>query len=358
MHSWVDGSTIGRIDRATLRHGGMSGDLGELEQLAALFQPPYLRDLYQALAPRSRSEAQRRSLNIKLGWIDKMPLAAIGGARPRVELGDLAIFSIDQLVAPDGKPLGSPQARAVLAQAKVVRNLGRMRAPVVPGVREVGPTKRELALLAGWPQFDLYEWSGSHAPLVTGINLRGATTGLLPYGWYIAAPCDPHKRLGNPPFPWTSWWMAAPPVRSHPLDITFGRFLTEFLREKPITTNAGPLSVGAQFACPSYPPPRIGSGWDRLCAELLALVEANPAPQHIFGQSKTRLTSLTPILSSFLSGGGEMHFHARYAWPEKPFWRPPIFDWNGYEWSRRRDDIEPQTGDGMPVLIIHTTLVE
>lgn len=357
MHSWLDDSTINRIDLATLRHGGRSGHLGELAQLAVLLQPPYIRDLYQALAPRSRSEAMRRSLHIKLGWIDKMPLAAPGGVGPRVELGDLAIFSIDQIVAADGNSIGPLQARAVLAQAKVVRSRKGMLAPVVPVAREAGTTKRELELLTYWPQFDLYKWSKSRAPIVKGINLRGAAAGILPYGWYIAAPCDPQKRLGNPPDPWTSWWMAAPPVRSHPVEITFGRFLTEFLRRKPITTKVGPLSVGAQFACPSYPPPRVGSGWDRLCAELLALVEANPAPQHIFGQSKTRLTSLEPILSSFLSGR-KMHFHARYAWPEMPVWRPPVFDWNGFKWLRRRNDIEPQTGDGMPVLIIHTTLVE
>ena len=188
--------------------------------------------------------------------------------------------------------------------------------------------------------------------------MRGAAPGLLPYVWYIAAPCDSYARLGNSPHPWPSWWMAAPPVRSHPLSISFGRFLADFLRGKPITTNVGPLSAGAQFACASYPPPRVGIGWDRICAELLALVEANSAPQHIFGQSKTRLISLTPILSSFLSGGGSMYFHPRYAWPERPSWRPPVFGLTAYGWRRRQGDDELQTGVGMPVLIIYSTLVE
>lgn len=359
MHSWIDASTVQRIDRATLQHGRVHADLGELEQLAVLFRPPYLRDLYRALAPRSPSEARRRAVNIKLGWIDKIPLAETARFKERVELGDLAVFAIDQLAAPDGRPLGPARARGVLAQAKVVRAVERMRRPLVPGAPVRNSTARELILLSDWPRFDLYKASRSDTPLVSGVDLRSTAVGPLPYGWYIAAPCDPKSRLGNPPHPWASWWMAGPPIRGDALDTSFGSFLGAFLRGTPVATSVGPLPVGAPFACPTYPPAPVGGGWDRLCAELLKLLEEGPAPQHIFGQSKTRIASLRPVLNGFLSGGaGAMHLLPQFAWPDGPTWRRAIFDRTGSEWRRRRSDETPELGRGMPVLVIHTTQID
>lgn len=157
MQHWLDSLIVQRINSAILKHGRTHADLGELEKVAVLFRPPYLRDLFQTLAPRSPQEARRRALNIKLGRIDKIPLAKTGLFDERVELGDLAIFAIDQVASPDGRPLSTVQAHGVIAQAKVVRSSRRMREALVSAARVRDDTQRELKLLSAWPKFDLCE---------------------------------------------------------------------------------------------------------------------------------------------------------------------------------------------------------
>lgn len=359
MYSWLNDATVRRIDSATLQHGRVHASLGELEQLAVLFRPPYLRDLYKALAPPDASERLRRSLTIKLAWIDKIPLAATDLFKQRVELGDVALFAIDQWVGPDGRPYRRPTARAVIAQAKVVRTLGRLRQPLVPGARVAGSTKRELCLLSRWPKFSLYKTSASDVPVIDDIDLRGNASGPLPYGWYVAAPCGPKPNLGDPPAAWPSWWMAGPPILSDPLSISFGKFLCAFLGGSSLPTSAGPLSAGQVFNCPSYPPIPKGRGWDRLCAEILKLVEDTPFPQHIFGQSKKRIVELEPILRGFVTGGRALtHFLPLWSWPDFATGRRAVFDRVGESWYRSRHFGDPEPGRGMPVLIFHTTMME
>ncbi|KQM97995.1 hypothetical protein [Sphingomonas sp. Leaf25] len=359
MYSWIDAAAISRIDSATLAHGRLDGDLGELEQLAVLFRPPFLKALYEALAPTTSQGRLTRALTIKLGWIDKIPLAATKRFIERVELGDLAIFAFEQTVTSDSRPAGPAKARGVFAQAKVVRALHRMRRPVVPAAPIKDSTSRELELLTDWPKFTLYKSSTSNDPLATGVDLRGHALGALPFGWYVAAPCDPRSRLGTPPLPWSSWWMAGPPIKSAPIDVTFGSFLVALLQGTPISTGTGELNVGHSFACATYPPARTGDGWDRVCAEVLTLVEEGHAPQHVFGQSKTKISSVEPILHSFLSRKqGLMHLFPRYAW-----WRPddghgPVFERTGDGWRRDHPAERPPTGEGMPVLIIHSIVPE
>ncbi len=359
MLPWLDDATVARIDKATLKYGRVHGTLGELEQLAVLLKPDYVRALYRAIAPVTLAERRRRVINIKLAWIDKIPLAATDWFDQRVELGDLAIFSIDRFATPDGKAFGPIRARGVLAQAKVVRGLRRLQHPLIPAARVAGSTKRELCLLSNWPKFDLYKTSASDDPIVENIDLRQGVVGPLPYAWYVAAPCNPRASLGNPPSAFPSWWMAGPPIRSDRFATTFGRFVCTFLGGGKLPTSVGDLEVGAGFRCASYPPAPSGGGWPRLCADILKLVEETPFPQYIFGPSKKRIVELQPVLSDFLTAArGPVQFVPAWSWPHPYTLQRPVFDLLDGRWWRRTFMHEPEPGRGMPVLIVHTTTIE
>lgn len=360
MHSWIDDTTIRRIDNATMRHARPHSNLGELEQLAQLFSPAYVRALYRALAPKSRAEACTRALTIKLGWIDKIPLAETKLFKQRVELGDLALFAIDQWADSMGKPVAPARARGVVAQAKVARSIKRTVAPTVPIASVRSSTARELTLLSQWPCFDLYKTSASLAPLAPGIDLRGNTHGPFPFGWYLAAPCDPKNRLVARPPAWPSWWMAGPPILGDAVDTSFGSFLAAFMRRDRIATSAGALSVGDDF---TYSPPTTtptGTGWSRVCAELLKLLEEGSAPQHLFAGGVNRLAALRPVLLGFMDGGrGPMTLHPEWTWPDSLTGTTAVFDNDGEGWRRQAPcDAGTEPADGMPVLVIHNTYFE
>lgn len=71
----------------------------------------------------------------------------------------------------------------------------------------------------------------------------------------------------------------------------------------PIPTKSGPLTAGASFSCPSYPPDTASaSGWDRVCAEIINIVEDPDmhAPQSVFGVNTSRMASVDEIYLDFI----------------------------------------------------------
>lgn len=301
MFGLIDQKTEKAIDELTRRHGLALATAGELKQLGGLFHWKYLADLHALLMQAiPSSPGIKRELTMRLAWIDKIPLADVKGVPSKTELGDAALFAVERFVSPAGTLSGPPKARAALLQAKVARSGQQQANPFVPVQPMQGSTKREFDLLSKWPTFDLYKSSRSQTPIAEKIDLRGSAQGTLPYGWYIAAP-RVSRRPGPMVLPsWSSWWMAAPSDQQLRCNISFGTLLGAFLAGRS-PYPGGKLEVGARFACTSYPPAKANAkGWDRICAEIIDLVENSDAPKTIFGASPPRrMVSLRPIQLGF-----------------------------------------------------------
>ncbi len=303
----IDATTIAAIDRITREKCVVAGRSGELKQLARLFGKGYLEALHAVLSETLlQSERMSQELTIRLAWIDKIPLAEVDGFASKTELGDAVLFSIRRVVSPAGDYYGKPAARAVLLQAKVADNYKRISRPLVPVQPMEGSTQREFELLSRWPRFNLFKASRSEKPLASGVDLRGAERGLLPYGWYIVAP-RVSKRVEKGDLPaWTSWWMGAPAMLDRSCDITFGTLLGTFLTGRKLPA-AGNLEVGRPFSCEAYPPAREEAvGWDRVCAEILAIAEGMKAPKAYFGsRARGRLVTTEPLRLGFQTAGSK-----------------------------------------------------
>jgi hypothetical protein len=77
-----------------------------------LFHPRYLRSLHRVVHDAQQTVDSRRSLDVKLAWIDKIPVAHVALGRPRTEFGDAAIFVIEGFVVPSGAIAGMAENAA------------------------------------------------------------------------------------------------------------------------------------------------------------------------------------------------------------------------------------------------------
>ena len=299
----MDTKAVDAVDRITRWHGRGGAGQVELDQLGRLFHPRYLRSLHRVLDNAQQTVGPRRSLDVKLAWIDKIPVAEVALKKPWTELGDAAIFAIEGVVSPSGV-MGGFSARAVLLQAKIAEAKNQVLKPRVPIAAMRDSTKREYDLLSGWPSFNLYKAGGSKPGswFMKDVDLRGPASGALPFGWYIAAPRPKKQSWAVANGTWPSWWMAGPPVVGHACDTSFGRFLQAALSGDKITTTSGDLAAGEPFRCASYPPTTSGAtGWDRVCAEIIRLAEGGSAPQYIATSSVKRLVSMPQALNFLAS---------------------------------------------------------
>jgi len=350
------------IDALTRRHAIATSSKGELKQLSTLFGPAYLKALRNLLQGSFvQTRGLRYDVTIRLAWIDKIPLADIVSEPERTELGDAVLFAFDELILPDGKGPGITRARATLLQAKVTQTLDRIAKPTIPISPLKGSTKKEFDLLSRWPRFDLFKASNSDVALAQNIDLRGNKAGTLPYGWYVAAPRLKSSAKKVDTSHWTSWWMAGPPILGQACDVTFGGLLQAFFAETPLP-QAGNLEVGAPFCCKSYPPPPdLLADWDRICAEIIAIVESSNAPQSIFGNAPpSRMSTMEsisfPVRSEFIS----REFDSSLSFMTGPKAHPAQLPRLG---SRYRQFLSRALSiilrrRRIPVVIIHTKLIE
>ncbi|WP_206986608.1 hypothetical protein [Hymenobacter telluris] len=156
---------------------------GELEAVSMLFSRAFLTGLKSILNhnPWHRPNIKSR-YNIRIGWIDKIPLAefnppAIGvnGATitQRVEVGDFMIILSENHLQrnPDDTIRYCKNQRALIVQAK----LSDQQNPTSPighiPPSGITPTLKELALLSSWPSFDLYLASRSKTHIIKNLNI-------------------------------------------------------------------------------------------------------------------------------------------------------------------------------------------
>ncbi|MBR9973339.1 hypothetical protein [Magnetospirillum sulfuroxidans] len=363
MRLSITQSMVMDIDKITRNHAQTTASKGELKQLSTLFGKSYLRELQGLLQGSfTQNPGVQFEVTIRLAWIDKIPLAAIASKlaaiaskTERTELGDAVLFAFDELVLSDGTRADITNARAVLLQAKVAKEKSQIVAPKVPISAMAGSTKKEFDLLSMWPVFDLFKASKSATPLAQSIDLRGPKLGTLPYGWYIAAPRIESGAKSPAATHWTSWWMAGPPILNHTCDLTFGAFLQAFFSGAKVPSS-GNIEVGASFQCKGYPPsPTNLTGWDRICAEIIAIVENSEAPQSIFDSTPTgRMAATGPISRSLPPPPNSLGYlvhskqhPARIPRPKRCIWQ--LFrGWLDRVCGRKR----------IPVLIIHTRTIE
>lgn len=301
MYSWFDQHLADRIDKFVWHYAKRTGNERELKQLAKLFDARALRLLHHAMAKSFSAFPANAVLTMKLAWIDKIPLADSSQLSNRTELGDAVLFAIEEIRGRHGR--SQINARAVLLQAKVTKAYRQLTSPAVPVSPMVGSTARELTLLSRWPTFDLFKTSRSGMPLAKGLDLSAGTIGPFPFGWYLAAP---RIKRTSPSIKavWTSWWMAGAAVSGQACNVSVGSFLRAFLQGSSLTTASGKLEAGAAFNCPSYPPPTAHAvNWDRLCAEIIAIVESTPAPPSLFASGTHRIRSMDDLPLPFLLPG-------------------------------------------------------
>lgn len=360
MFNWFDVAMAQRVDDLTRRFGERTRAYGELKQLSKLFGQGYLRALHWEMTGGLIARGGPGAiLQIKLAWIDKIPLAKPTTKTKKTELGDAVLFAIEEhRIAGQPHPI-SRRARAVLLQAKVTQRYGQIKKPTVPISPMRGSTKNEFELLSGWPEFDLYKTSGNKTALATAINLNAAGVTPRPFGWYLGAPRS-NQIPSNVAATWPSWWMLGPPIQNDDCDVSFGTFLRSFLNGLPIQTSNGPLEAGEAFNCPSYPPPKANfTGWDRICAEIIDIVEdVNlQAPQSIFGASTSRMASMDEIYLNFIAPTPIRAYFWSYPplLRQHPHFPPHLFaGWQAGRLGRRARHHHRR----IPVLIFRTAVYE
>lgn len=370
MFTWFDAGMARRIDTLTWNHGKRTKREGELKQLSTLFGDRYLRALHRIItAGLISARGPKAVLTIKLAWIDKIPVAASTSLSKRTELGDAVLFAIEETKVRQGVGPGPMRARAVILQAKVTRDERQIRTPTVPIAPLSGSTARELTLLSRWPRFDLYKTANSGRAVAIGIQLQSSRSP-PPFGWFLAA-ARGARLPASIRHVWQSWWMLGPPDQGHPCDVSFGRFLRAFVSGQQLASTRGIFDAGASFQCPAYPPPTFGaSDWDRVCAEIIRIVEdpGMRAPPSVFGAGFGRMTSFSDIPLHFvLSGATPPRLaYVEEGWP--PWWLGPTRRTTNRKrsylrgWAGRLADVSRgallRRRRMIPVLIIHALVPE
>ncbi|WP_157131096.1 hypothetical protein [Burkholderia savannae] len=313
------------IDAAVAGQYSGFGRFGELEQLARLFDRPFLiavRDAFLTTAHPAES------LQISMGWIDKKPYADMqpygvvdchGHAITRpVELGDAAIFVIDAFTRHGQITLR--RGRGLIVQAKAAPSAQQPKVPVtsLSASNPDASTNKELALLSAWPAFDLHRANRRNGLL--GKFAVPGTSHTPPYGWYAAAPS--RKSTGwNTNGLWPSRWMCAPAIQNARCDTTFGEMLVALFD--------GGAVQGVQVGAPCYPTSgryaaidhagshssRTATDWDRLCTTLIGL----PKKYEVTSGSHGVLASIPyiPGLASAMSNSAIGHSLACAIWKRR-----------------------------------------
>lgn len=271
-------------------------DFDELPQLRTLFNTTFQSGLEAILQKAlNHDPAGKPLVEVTMGWIDKMPLAssAVFGQTAnfrdkRVELGDAILVTYDNLYTSTGELLRQ-DARAVLLQAKVARQVGHLKTPKVPLTTNSGSALKELTLLSTWPKFDLFKSSGNSDPLLSNINLGALRGNPSRFAWYVGAP-----GIAPPSIPaWKSWWVAGAPKHRSSMDASIGQLFVAFLTNQMLRGSP----IGEAFK-------RNGSDdWSKVCKTVLGLVKGNPAPAFLFGTQTDRYTTISIHALAFLSAG-------------------------------------------------------
>jgi len=321
-----------RIDRFVNRLCRNPAAYGELNQLHRLFTQPFRRALEMLLNRSLQQDGRPAVCDVRLGWIDKIPIARSASLTRGTELGDAVVFAIDERRDLTGNRL-TATAQAVILQAKVARLTSQLSAPSVP-IGTGKSSQNELTLLSSWPPFDLHDTSGSRSPCLTNVMV-GPTAIPSREAWFIAAPGHALSPLTRPS--WPSWWMAGEARGSANCTTTIGDLIVNFLAPSP---SAPP--VGAPFILRPTPLPGGGAAtpanWSDLCNEILRILGLYSAPPSLFGTSQPRVYSVPTWAQLFTcvaasdqawvtdAASGRLRPHHRY---DPPFGYSSFPDWHG-----------------------------
>ncbi|MDR5907599.1 hypothetical protein [Franzmannia qiaohouensis] len=182
------------IDR-TLRSLYNKQKYGELSSLYKIFNKKLGDAIASVLSEELKLYDSTRAFEriyVDFQWIDKIPLAAFVQPQTDVngnsidtetELGDLFIQYRHNNVWDNNGNSGAHQYchRSLIVQAKLASE-DNPRVPIGRvGKNKANPTSKEIKLLEEWPEFDLYETSGSKPPLAK--NLVVSKSG-LPFAFF------------------------------------------------------------------------------------------------------------------------------------------------------------------------------
>ncbi len=186
--------TLNVIDR-TLKSLYKKKKYGELSSLYKIFNKKLGDTITAVLSEELQLHDSTRAFEriyVDFQWIDKIPLAAFvhpqtdingNSIDSKTELGDLFIQYRHNNVWDNSGNSGAHQYchRSLIVQAKIASEDN----PKVPigrvGKNKANPTSKEIKLLEEWPEFDLYETSGSKSPLAK--NLVVSKSG-LPFAFF------------------------------------------------------------------------------------------------------------------------------------------------------------------------------
>lgn len=262
---------------------------GELIQLSKLFDNTFLQSLVKLLS-RELSNVQNgfpnKEIEIALCWIDKAPLADYTtknivdhnghSVTQKVELADLAIFYLDEHGHYERGVFYRSKIDnySVLIQAKKANGGNLPKVPIGTGSAKNNSTAKELALLSGWPVFDMYKTSRNMQPLLPSLQLGGMSTSIYPYGWFMACPPDNTSS-------WRSRWMCGPSKKGSTCNTTLGELLAALIERSSIAIGSTASKVGESFTFP------VISDWDKVCDQIIELCNCSKLPQSIFSSINT-----------------------------------------------------------------------
>ncbi|WP_171025808.1 hypothetical protein [Hymenobacter jeollabukensis] len=232
---------------------------GELEAVSMLFRQAFLTGLKSILNhnPWYRPNIKSR-YNIRIGWIDKIPLAefnspvtGVNGATitQRVEIGDFMIILSENHLQrnPDDTIRYCENQRALIVQAK----LSNQQNPTSP-IGHIPPsgvnsTLKELALLSSWPSFDLYLASRSKTQILPNLNI----------------PFDPQQSCFSGFY--NKKWFCGQAANKAPCNLSLGEVI-----EKITNRNAG-------FVFNEVSPK---NDWDKLIKSMVDICRIRNRPKH------------------------------------------------------------------------------
>lgn len=248
---------------------------GELQQLRYLVSFRFRRGLERLLNGTLRRGRSHAVCDVRIGWIDKIPIARSKPLGRGTELGDMILFAFEERRDLGGGLL-TELSRAAILQAKIATSVAQLAAPSVP-IGIGSSTSNELALLSSWPPFALHQTSGSKQPRLKNVTVCPTTPPPPSHGWFIAAPGKPPTARSG----WPCWWMAGQASNGVSCGTTFGELLIGFL-----TPSASGPRVGYPFnrqRSGTWPPPLASPpDWSDLCNEVRRILSLYAAPRALF----------------------------------------------------------------------------
>lgn len=303
MNSTIKAKILAEIN-ANLKHAcGKVTKVGELPALAGWVNQNFLDQLQKSIA---QGLVAGNQIHLKLGWIDKSPIAYPTEGATENMGGEIADVALIRLFS-NKKMNKVLRGRMLLIQAKTAD-----KSPYDPFLDNSVNTIKECELMANWPEFNLSQWSASSE--VTGpyrvlddLDPSDKASTILSMNWFAVTAHDPKAKSAwaKPSLSDSPWW-TTPPDKGGELDIPLANVLLEFILQDSIKMQRDgkdvSVNVGREFAIRSSWP--TDYSWSDLAHQIAAWAAASMLPPSLFGPGAPRLMQFDMAFTNALLSTG------------------------------------------------------